>query len=64
MSVPLQKGVPIVNKEGLPTQYFLRYLLQQNTFSGTVTTAKLTAGGSNGSMVFQNGQLISQVPAT
>jgi hypothetical protein len=30
----------------------------------TITTAKLTAGGANGSMTFQNGILIAQTPAT
>ena len=33
-------------------------------FSGTITTAKLTTGGTNGSMVFSNGLLVSQVAAT
>ena len=33
-------------------------------YSGTITTAKLTSGGTNGSMVFVNGQLSSQVAAT
>lgn len=33
-------------------------------FTGTITTAKLTPGGANGSMTFQNGVLISQVAAT
>lgn len=33
-------------------------------FSGTIVTAKLTVGGSNGSMTFLNGLLTSQVAAT
>ena len=33
-------------------------------YTGTITTAKLTGGGTNGSMTFKNGVLISQVPAT
>jgi hypothetical protein len=32
--------------------------------SATITTAKLTGGGSNGSMTFSNGILVSQTPAT
>lgn len=36
----------------------------QTGFTGTITTAKLTAGGSNGSMTFSSGILISQVQAT
>lgn len=38
--------------------------LQSVGFTGTVNTAKLTPGGVNGSMTFQNGILISQVQAT
>lgn len=33
-------------------------------YSGTITTAKITPGGSNGSMTFTNGILISQTAAT
>ena len=33
-------------------------------FSGTITTAKLTVGGTNGSMTFVNGILTAQVAAT
>ena len=33
-------------------------------FSGTITTAKLTSTGSNGSMVFANGKLVSETAAT
>lgn len=33
-------------------------------FSGTITTAKLTPGGADGSMTFTNGILTSQTPAT
>jgi hypothetical protein len=33
-------------------------------YSGTITTAKLTGGGSNGSMTFTNGVLTSQTAAT
>ncbi len=33
-------------------------------FSGTITTAKLTGAGTNGSMTFVNGSLQSQVAAT
>lgn len=35
-----------------------------NGFTGTITTAKLTNLGANGSMTFENGLLISEVPAT
>lgn len=33
-------------------------------YTGTITTAKLTALGANGSMTFTNGVLVSQVAAT
>lgn len=33
-------------------------------FSGTITTAKLTPGGTNGSMTFSHGILTSQTAAT
>ncbi len=40
------------------------YGLFRRGFTGTITTAKLTGGGANGSMTFENGVLISQVAAT
>ncbi len=33
-------------------------------FTGTITTAKLTPGGSNGSMTFTSGIVTSQTEAT
>ena len=33
-------------------------------YSGTITTAKITTGGANGSMVFVNGIITSSTPAT
>ncbi len=39
-------------------------LLNNDGFTGTITTAPLTGLGAPGSMTFQNGVLISQVPAT
>ena len=33
-------------------------------FSGTIVTANLTVGGTNGSMTFKNGVLTSEVAAT
>jgi hypothetical protein len=49
---PLVSGGP-----GNPTSW-------QTGFTGTITTAKLTPGGANGSMTFSSGILISQVQAT
>lgn len=39
-------------------------VLPSNGISTTITTAKLTVGGHNGSMTFTNGILTSQTPAT
>lgn len=36
----------------------------QTGYTGTIATAKLTGGGTNGSMTFASGILISQIPAT
>jgi hypothetical protein len=33
-------------------------------FTGTIVTAKLTGGGTEGSITFQNGVVVSQVAAT
>jgi predicted phage tail protein len=38
--------------------------IQASGFSGTITTAPLTGGGTTGSMTFTNGILTSQTPAT
>lgn len=57
---------------GTKTQYFFSWLniLYQLVkpmklgFSGTITTAKLTGGGTNGSITFVNGVVTSQTAAT
>jgi hypothetical protein len=36
----------------------------QAGFTGSIVTAKRTAGGTEGSMTFQNGILVSEVSAT
>lgn len=40
------------------------YLAQTNGFSGTITTAKLTTLGANGSITVVNGLITKVVPAT
>ncbi len=60
---PLSKSTPIVDSEGRPTQYFINFILTQG-FTGTVTTAALTGGGTQGLMTFAGGVLIGEVPAT
>jgi len=44
-------------------QQAVNVMLQQG-FTGTITTAKLTGGGTNGSITFTNGVVTAQTPAT
>lgn len=60
---------PIVEDGGVATEDFFIWLaliseLLESGFSGTITTAKLTGAGANGSMTFEHGVLVSQVQAT
>lgn len=58
---------PVVDEERRATNRWWTWfneLSAPSRFSGTITTAKLTGGGANGSMVFVNGVLVSQTPAT
>ena len=52
-NVTASTTIPYTSISGTPTGY-----------TGTITTAKLTAGGTNGSMTFTNGILTAQTPAT
>lgn len=59
----------IVTEEQKPTESMFIWMalittLLQQGFTGTITTAALTGGGTQGSMTFQNGVLISQTQAT
>lgn len=60
----------IVDEKKRPTRNFSEFLrgLHNLIFirgvSATVVTAKITGGGTNGSMTFTNGVLTSQTPAT
>lgn len=59
----------IVDEDRLPTEAMYIWMMLINElletgFSGTITTAALTGGGTQGSMTFQNGVLIAQTPAT
>jgi hypothetical protein len=58
-SNPGQPGQPLVSGGPLGTATWAT-----TGFSGTITTAKLTTGGTNGSMTFSNGFLANQTPAT
>ena len=58
----LQRKTAIVDKEGMPTEWFSRY--EQQGFTGVITTAKLTAGGTNGFLTFFNGKIVGVQDAT
>lgn len=57
----------MTDKEGRATNRWWEWFNEMwapARFSGTITVAKLTTTGANGSMVFQNGVLVRQTPAT
>lgn len=59
----------IVEKDGVATEDFFIWLalvteLLEKGYSGTITTAALTGPGTQGSMTFEHGILVSQTPAT
>jgi len=61
--------VPVTDGElNLMSTQWYRYFYNQYTTSNgvtaTITTAKLTGGGTNGSMTFVNGILTAQTAAT
>jgi hypothetical protein len=64
----LGQQVPIVGTDGTVTPLQLGSDLAQldasKGLSVTITTAKLTGGGANGSMTFTNGRLTAQTAAT
>lgn len=77
MAIPLQSvnpapPSPFVDKQGLCTvaaqslmnQLTAEHNMLAGAFSGTVALAKLTTGGANGSLTFQNGILITVVAPT
>jgi len=70
---PPDRSSVIVDSDGRKTGYFFNWLnavyaLLNKTllkgYTGTIVTAKLTGGGTNGSMTFVNGVVVSQVAAT
>jgi len=57
----------MVDKQGHATNRWWTWFSElgaPSRFSGTIVTAKLTGGGANGTMIFVNGVLVSQTPAT
>lgn len=63
------KHSPIVEQNGVSALVMFEWMvlvssLLQRGYNGTVTTAALTPAGTQGSMTFENGVLISQVQAT
>lgn len=73
MTAPLtntpDRNNPIIEKDGVATEDFFIWLalvseLLESGYTGTITTAKLTGAGANGSMTFQHGILTAQTQAT
>lgn len=63
------KSYKLVDEYTQMSIYWYDYFLRQNQMlnpgiSATITTAKLTGGGANGSMTFLNGILTAQTQAT
>ena len=57
--------VELVAENRKPSLLWYQFLrLLGGGYTGTITTAALTGGGTQGSMTFRNGILISQTPAT
>ena len=66
---PLQPQLKLIQDNGCPTIQFFDWLrIVQTTlgqgYTGTITTAKLTVGGTNGSLTFVNGVVTAETPAT
>lgn len=69
--IPAREG-PIVDQLGRSTEPMFMWMTLVDTliqilntaYSGTIVTAALTGGGTQGSMTFENGVLTAQVPAT
>jgi hypothetical protein len=70
---PRPADAEIVHRTGKPTillQGWFREVWQMingtlnKGFTGTIATAKLTTGGTNGSLTFQNGVLVKEVAPT
>lgn len=70
---PRPASAEIIHRDGTPSillQGWFREVWQMlngtlnKGFTGTIATAKLTTGGANGSMTFQNGVLVKEVAAT
>lgn len=73
MTAPLtntpDRNNAIVEKDGVATEDFYIWLalvsqLLEAGYTGTITTAALTGGGTQGSMTFQHGILTAQTQAT
>ena len=66
---PIQKVVTLVESNGTATVYFFNWLMLlynmlKPGITVTVPVAKLTGGGSNGSLTYKNGILTAAVPPT
>ena len=67
-NLPPRDSRPVDTSSQLALIWFLWFQAVQAILkpgiNATITTAKLTGGGANGSMTFKNGILTAQTPAT
>jgi hypothetical protein len=68
LSLP-PRALPVVGPEGTFTLNWFGFFkslqaMFASGFTGTIVTAKLTTGGTEGSITFQNGVVVSQIAAT
>lgn len=66
---PPPRHVPMVDEKGTLNQIWFKWFTQvaqalSPGTTATIATAKLTGGGADGSMGFENGKLTTQTPAT
>lgn len=61
----MPRNMPVTTPSGLMSKIWFEWLkLLSGGITETIITTKLTPGGTNGLMVFTNGVLTSQTPAT
>ena len=64
MNVPSIESLLVDEKRKTTPLWYNFFKLFAKGYTGTITTAPLTGGGTTGSMTFENGVLVSQVAAT
>jgi hypothetical protein len=64
LNSPPTYDVPVMTKGANTSAWYRWFQGLAGGFTGTITTAKLTSGGTEGSMTFTNGIVTSQTAAT